>query len=334
MLIHCQSFVLCIVLALYWKKEVMFLWKTPQMEFSFLKREMWVCGQILLCDCDVNSLTTVLLFLSQGSYSISPVEVKSQVLSDKSHSAQEQLKEFLGVEDYNPQRKYLICLSAQDPALQKLIGDEKDTRRHKGESCQLAHHVHTYGSTDCWLLVGNHHHLLYAVHVTFPNTFVSSYKILLDVLYENCFEFLYCHTLSEDMFPTKAVKKALNKYNEGKKKGNQVNWHKFMTNYCLWQFLNIEPDTRAIRFPLPPSKMFIPTQIADWNLSKGPLDILTKLFDECEESISIWTPQTVAIARMLSVSSTAFHKCLQINNSKDYFRKYKTHDNFWKVANN
>ena len=111
------------------------------------------------------------------------MEVKSQVLLDKSYLAQEQLKEFLGVEDYNPRRKYLICLSAQDPALQKFIGDEKNTRRHKSESCQLVHHVHTYGSTDCWLLVGNHHHLLYTVHVTFPDTFVSSYKILLDVLY-------------------------------------------------------------------------------------------------------------------------------------------------------
>ena len=78
----------------------------------------------------------------------------------------------------------------------------------------------------------------------------------------------------------------------------------------------MEPDGRAIRFTLPPIEMFIPSQNTEWNLSKGPSDTLTKLFDDSEESITIRSPQTVAVGRFLSVLAAAFHQCLQTTQAK------------------
>ena len=118
------------------------------------------------------------------------------------------------------------------------------------------------------------------------------------------------------------------------KKGNQVTWHAFHTNYLLWRSLNVDPDTNAIKFPLPPCDGFIPCQNAEWNLSKGPSDTLTKLFDDCVEAITVQTPQTIAMARFISVLFMAFHCSLQIVNAKEDLRKYKTLENFRRTANN
>ena len=69
-----------------------------------------------------------------------------------------------------------------------------------------------------------------------------------------------------------------------------------MTNYCLWRALNVQVDDHAIHFPIPPCDMLIPCQNTEWNLAKGPLATLTKLFAECEENITVRSLQTIAVA--------------------------------------
>ena len=153
-------------------------------------------------------------------------------------------------------------------------------------------------------------------------------------MYDNYFEFLYRAAFDSDSFPVEKVKRALAVFNEGKKKGNQVEWHAFHLHLMLWRELNVCIDVHAVKFPLPPMDMFIPSQNVEWNLSKGPSDTLTKLFDDSEENITIRTPQTIAVARFLSVSATAFHRSLQITNAREDVEFYQTLDNYRRAANN
>lgn len=249
-------------------------------------------------------------------------------------SARDRLKDYLGVENYSPQQTYFFRLNATDPELMGLVGDDKDVKRAGRELYQLLHHTYTYSSQTCLLIVGTHTRVLYVIEVHFPPTLLSSYEQVVTVLFNRYFAFLYNKNFNENTFPVAKVQKALEKMNEGKKKGDKVTWHAFHTNYQLWRSLNVQLDGRAIKFPLPPMDGFIPCQNAEWNLSKGPSDTLTKLFDDCEEAITVRTSQTVAVARFISVLFTAFYRSVQIVDSKDDLSKYKTLENFRRAANN
>ena len=248
--------------------------------------------------------------------------------------ARDRLVEYLGAESYSPQQQYWFEIDATDPKLLRLLQDDEDKKRGGRELYQLLHHTYTYGAKSCLLIVGTNTKMVYVVEVKFSSTLLRSYKKTLLLLYERYYSFLYSTTFNKRTFPTKKVKAALEKMNEGKVKGDRVTWHAFHTNYLLWRSLNVDVDSRAIRFPLPPIDGFIPCQNAEWNLSKGPSDTLTKLFDDCEEAITVRTPQTVAVARFISVLFTAFHRSLQIVDSKEDLAKYKTLENFRRAANN
>ena len=199
---------------------------------------------------------------------------------------------------------------------------------------QMLHHAYTYRVDRCLLLVGGGNTLMYAVEIQFPQPILDSYNEVLSILFTKYYNFLYQGSFTEESFPCDRVQQALDLHNQGRKQGDQVTWHAFLTNYRLWRALNVEPDGRSIRFPLPPVNRFIPSQNTEWNLSKHPSDTLTKLFDDCEESITIRSPQTVAVARYLSVLATAFHRCLQTLGSKEDLESYLTLDNFRAAANN
>ena len=248
--------------------------------------------------------------------------------------AEMKLRKNLGVERYHPQHKYFFRVQATDPVLHQLIGDTKDTKRVTRELCQLLHHAHTYNVNRCLLIVGSHNNLMYVVEVLFPSQLLRSYAAVMDTMYEKYFSFLYHATLDEDSFPRQKIETVLAIHNQGKKKGDRVEWHAFHLHFMLWRSLNVTVDPHAIKFPLPPMDMFIPAQNVDWNLAKGPSDTLTKLFDDSEESITIRTPQTVAVARLFSVTATAFHCYIQIVKAKDNIPFYQTINNYRSVTNN
>ena len=225
-------------------------------------------------------------------------------------------------------------INGDNPALQELINDANDPKRSTQELYQLIHHAYTYGADKCILVVGSNRKLMYVVEVSFPPSLLSAYDSVVRSMYEQYFAFFYDVTLEESSFPANKIKLALEQKNAGKKKGDQVSYHAFLTNYMLWRSLNVTPDVRSIKFPLPPMDRFLPCQNAEWNLSKGPSDTLTKLFDECEEHIPIRTAQTVAVARFLAVSMAAFHRSHQIMTSKRDVMSYKTLDGFRRAANN
>ena len=60
------------------------------------------------------------------------------------------------------------------------------------------------------------------------------------------FSFLYAPELKPSTFPKEKVEMALGAHNDGEKKSDMVSWHLFITNYHLWQAINIKPDRRAI----------------------------------------------------------------------------------------
>ena len=279
------------------------------------------------------NLPVLFLFL-QDEYVVWPVEIKSCVAYETQECAKEQLKDYLGVQKYHPSSKYYIRLRADDPSLHSLIGDVKNKKRSTLEMYQMLHHAYMYGVDSCMLLVGTDKSLLYVVEVNFPSSTIEAYHESLDTLFFKYYNFLYQSTFEESSFPCDRIQQALDLHNEGRKEGSQVTWHAFLTNYRLWRALNVEPDGRSIKFPLPPINRFIPSQNTEWNLSKHPSDTLTRLFDDCEESITIRSPQTVAVARYLSVLATAFHRSLQILGAKESLESYQTLDNFRAAANN
>ena len=264
---------------------------------------------------------------------VAPVEIKSRVSTPSTEGARHQLKKLLGGERYHPQRKYYFKMCATDPTLHQLLFDPRNTKRVCRELFQLLHHVYSYNVDHCLLIVGTHNDLLYAVEVKFPSDLLQCYGTLMDALYERHFSFLYQRTVSEDSFPVEKVKMALDIHNQGKQKGDQIDWYAFHTNYMLWRGLNVSIDVHAIKFPLPPMDMFIPCQNVEWNFSKGPSNTLTKLFDDSEENITIRCPQTLATARFLSVSAAAFHRSVQMIKSKDDIDFYQSIDNYRKAAN-
>ena len=261
-----------------------------------------------------------------------PVEIKSRVSPHSQENSRYRLRRFLGEEIYYSHQKYYLQLNASDSKLYELLYDEKDKKRVNRELYQMLHHVYTYGMDKCLLLIGNHTAFNYAVEVTFPQSIIASYNDVIETLYSKHYAFLYKTEFSETSFPCDNVKKALESLNQGRKEGDHVSWHAFLTNYRLWRALNVEPDERAIRFPLPTIDKFLPCHNAEWNLSKGPSDTLTKLFDGSEEAITIRTPQTMSIARFLVVLASAYHRCNQIMTAKEDFTKYKTLGNFRKAA--
>lgn len=262
-----------------------------------------------------------------------PVEIKSRVSSQSQDCATTRLKQVLGVNYYSPHQKYFLHLGAGDSNLSTLIKDDTDKNRLTKEAYQMLHHAYTYGVDCCMLLVGGRTDLMYAVEVKFPPSLLRSYDAVIRTLFSTYYDFLYHGTFNETSFPSEKVKKGLDLHNQGKKSGDQVTWHAFLTNYRLWRSINVEPDYRAIRFPLPPIDRFLPCQNAEWNLSKGPSDTLTKLFDDCEECITIRTPQTVAVARLMLVLSSAFHRCIQVVSSKNDTTTYRSLDSFRRAAN-
>ena len=61
--------------------------------------------------------------------------------------------------------------------------------------------------------------------------------------------------------------------------------------------------------------MIIPFLNAFWNVTKGPLDTMTKLLDTCEENLGIRSPQSVAVARLMALLGIAFHRSAQFLSS-------------------
>ena len=278
-------------------------------------------------------LTSLLHPQALGQYQIVPVEVKSCVSPLSTESAEKRLEKFLGVERYDPQETYFLRFDADNPKLFELIGDDKNLKRATGEFYQVLHHTYTYGVEKCLLIIGSNKRFLYAIEITFSRELLRSYNNVMNLLYERYYEFLYCETLDED-FPVSKIEQALELKNLKKKKGDTMSLHLFMTNYRLWRSINVEIDSDAIKFPLPPMDRFLPNLNAGWNLSKHPSDTLTKLFDECEESIGVRSPQTIAVSRFLAVLLTAFHRLNQITNANNDLDRYKILNNFCNAANN
>ena len=259
--------------------------------------------------------------------------MKSRVLISSFDAATDRLEEYLGAELYDPQERYYIRLDCTDPKLFDLISDETDKTRASKELFQMLHHTYTYKSKKCLLLVGSNKNLSYAVEISFDDNTIQSYQKVINAMYTRYFAFFYEPTFNETSFPIEKVERALEIRNQGEKKGDTVSFHSFLTNYQLWRALNVQPDTTSIKFPLPPMDRFLPCQNAEWNLSKHPSDTLTKLFDECKKHITIRAPQTVAVARFLSVLATAFHQCYQVISSKEDLERYKTLESFRRAAN-
>ena len=259
-----------------------------------------------------------------------PVEIKSRVAYHNFDCARRRLKKVLGADRYFSHLTYYFCMKADDPKLQDLIGDDKKKSRFTGEAYQMLHHAHVYGVERCLFLVGSKTKLLYVIEVEFPQSLLEAYGHVTNELFTRYYSFLY-GTYEKDSFPEEKVQEALEQVNLGRKKVDQVSWHSFTMNYRLWRALNVGG---SVRFPLPPCDRFLPCQNADWNLAKGPSDTLTKLFDDCEESVTIRSPQTIAVSRLLVVSASAFHRCLQTIGAKESTESYKSVDNYRKAASN
>lgn len=194
--------------------------------------------------------------------------------------AQRQLEKVLGVKKYHPQEKYFFRVKAGDTILYDLLGDDKDTRRATQECYQLLHHAHTYGLEKCLMIVGSDVSFLYAIEISFPSYLLQGYSNTMNILYDKYFALFYSPTL-DDSFPMETITKVLEIKNR-RKKGNIVSFHSFITNYRLWHSLNVNVDMDTIKFPLPPADGFLPLINAKWNLSKYPLDTLTKMFNNCK----------------------------------------------------
>ena len=259
-----------------------------------------------------------------------PVEIKSCVAYHNFDCARRRLKKVLGADRYFSHLTYYLRMKADDSKLQHLIGDNKKKPRFTSKTYQMLHHAYVYGVEQCLFLVGSKTKLLYVIEVEFPQPLLEAYGHVTNKLFTWYYSFLY-GTYEKDSFPKKKVQEALEQVNLGRKKVDQVLWHSFTMNYRLWRALNVGS---LVRFPLPPCDRFLPCQNADWNLAKGPSNTLTKLFDDCKESVTICSPQTIAVSRLLVVSASAFHLCLQTLGTKELTKSYKPVNNYQKAASN
>jgi hypothetical protein len=254
------------------------------------------------------SLDGIAFVEQDGDLEMLPTEVKSRVSNATIAEANERLEEMLGVERFDPKKKFLINLSSDDGLLQTLIHDVANPNRKKQEAFQLLHSVHIAGAKQGLLLVGSKDSLLYAVKVTFEEALLDAFSEVLDFIYEQHVKVFYEASVDE-LKANDGIAQAL----EGI---DFMNPHAFWTTYMVWRALNVDVNASNIWFPLPPCAKCLPVQNGHWNVLKGPSDTTTKLMDNVEEQLGIRTPRTVATARLLSVGTVAFHRSIQMLSAK------------------
>ena len=117
-----------------------------------------------------------------------------------------------------------------------------------------------YKAKKCLLIVGSNKRIMYMVEVSYNDSFLQSYNNGIKEMFKRYFLFLYNPTFNKSTFPDDKVEAALAVRNRGKKKGDCVSIHSFLTNFRLWRALNVSVDPTAIKFPLPLMDKFLPCQ--------------------------------------------------------------------------
>jgi hypothetical protein len=253
-----------------------------------------------------------------------PTEVKSRVATATMNEASDRVREIVGAEQYNPRKKYLICVPSSDPLLRLLIHDEANPNRKQSECFQLLHSSFVVGSTQGLLLVGSKQSLAYAVKVSYEQSLLEAYAKVIDYVYNKHIKPFYESSVED-------LKANLNESIEAVL--TQIKYmdsHSFWTNYMLWRAFNVES---SLSFPLPPCARCLPFQNALWNQLKGPSDTTTKLLDSFEEQLGIRTPRTIATGRLWSIGAVAFHRSNQMLSAKEA-TEYDTLYDYRHAANN
>ena len=152
------------------------------------------CGKL----CCVTCLTIFLLSMvySQGIHNAIPVKIKSQILAALFDSAKRHLKKFLRAENFHSRTKYYFCMTATNPNLGELIGDNSDKKHMIKE---------LYQSKKCLLIIGSKKNFMYVIEVTFPDNLLGSYDTVIKKMYSKYYSFFYESTFEKDSFSVDMV---------------------------------------------------------------------------------------------------------------------------------
>ena len=181
------------------------------------------------------------------------------------------------------------------------------------ERIQILHHAYTFGTTRTTFLVGDPRgKILYGLVVTFEESLLENYGNILDYLYENGLKTFY-EDETKDL-PLEYIETIL--LGDEKLKG-KYNLDDFMFSLLIWRKINpIVSNPSAPKYPIPPCNMLVPLDYSLWNSSKGGSDTVTRLACNCKIIVPIKSPQSVVVARFLSLYAVLFHRLNQAVKSK------------------
>ena len=148
--------------------------------------------------------------------------------------------------------------------------------------------------------------------MSIPSQLRNAYGNILDDIYINTM--LWMYDKESPSWPEEDLKEVLDCI---KTNGAEVDPRSFEMELALWQDINDNMD-----FPLPRLRHIIPLVFAHWNSLKGGSDATTNLIWHCQYSVPNDENQSVAVARMLSVSAVHVHRLLQIATAREDTKKY------------
>ena len=178
----------------------------------------------------------------------------------------------------------------------------------ESERIQILHHAYTYGTTQTTFLVGDPRgKILYGLVVTFEESLLENYGNTLDYLYKNGLKTFYEDKIED--IPLEYIETIL--LGDEKLKG-KYNLDDFMFSLLIWRKINpIVSNSSAPKYPIPPCNMLVPLDCSLWNSSKGGSDTVTRLACNCKIIVPIKSPQSVVVARFLSLYAVLFHRLNQ-----------------------
>lgn len=182
------------------------------------------------------------------------------------------------------------------------------------ERMQLLHHSAVYGSSFCFLLLGDSSSKLIGVYkIRFPRELKLSYHKIAKFIIET--GILWAAEKLDGRKLPKIPREVMEAFKSDKLKSLKMTEEALLCRLGLWRGLNVNVP-KTIKFPLPPIARVVPFVTSRWNGLKGGGDAITKLDDDCQERIGIRTENNVASSRILLNFGVSFHRFVQILGAK------------------
>ncbi|CAB9497204.1 unknown protein [Seminavis robusta] len=234
------------------------------------------------------------------------VEIKARLGKKKDQQETQhvdQIRRLLG-QDRTPRQRRVkyFEVDASSAEYATMVGN-------KHEAVQVLHHAFVYGFDCILLLVGDTcGEVMYGVFITVSAALREAYGHVLSDIYNNTLSWI--HDRNEETKPIDEQLKAV--LDQIVVNAAAIDNHSFRMDLALWRDVD-----RNIDKPIPRLARVIPLVFSFWNAIKGGSDATTNLLWHCNYSVPSKENQSIAVARMLSLSAVHVHRLLQLSTAKE-----------------